>query len=115
MMSIVFHPQTDGHSEKTIQTLKDMLWACVLYLKGSWEEHLPLVEFTYNNSYQVSIQMAPYEALYGRPCRSQVCWIEVGERPTTGPKLVRDTSEKVEFIRKRLLTAQSRYKSYVER
>ena len=67
MMTIVFHPQTDGQSERTIQTLEDMLRACVLDLKGSWEEHLPLVKFTYNNSYQASILMAPYDALYGRP------------------------------------------------
>ena len=85
-----------------------MLRACVLDLKGSWENHLPLVELAYNNRYQVSIHMLPYKALYGRPCRSLVCWTEVGERTTTGPKLVSDTSEKVELIRKRLLTAQSR-------
>ena len=84
-------------------------------LKGSWEEHLPLVEFTYNNSYQASIQMAPYEALYGRPCRSPIYWTKVGERSTTGPNLIRDTSEKVELIRKRLLMAQSRQKSYADR
>ena len=92
-----------------------MLEACVLDLKGSWEKHLPLVEFVYINSYQASIQMASYEALYGRPCRSPVCWTEVGERTTTGPKLVRDTSEKVDLIRKRLLMAQSRHKSYADR
>ena len=73
-----------------------MLRACVLDFKGSWEEHLPLVEFTYNNSYQVSIQMAPYEALYGRPCGSPVCWTKVEERTTMGPELVRDTSKKVD-------------------
>ena len=72
-MSTVFHPQTDGQSERTIHVLEDMLRACVLDHKGSWEEHFPLVEFTYNNSYQASIQMAPYEALYGRPCRSPLC------------------------------------------
>ena len=107
-MSTTFHPQTDGRSERTIQILEDMLRACVLDLKGSWEEHLPLVEFTYNNSYQVSIQMAPYEALYGRPCRSPIYWTEMGECSITGPDLIRDTSEKVDLIRKRLLTAQSR-------
>ena len=64
-MNIAFHPQTDGQSERTVQVLEDMLRACVLDLKGSWEEHLPLVEFSYNSSYQESIQMAPYEALYG--------------------------------------------------
>ena len=68
MMSITFHPQTDGQSERTIQVLEDMLGACVPDHKGSLEEHLPLVEFAYNNSYQASIQMAPYEALYRRPC-----------------------------------------------
>ena len=82
MMSTTFHPQTDGQSERTIQVLVDMLQACVLDLKGSWEEHFPLVEFAYNNSYQASIQMAPYEGLYGRPCRSPICWTEVGERPS---------------------------------
>ena len=91
----------------TIQTLYDILRACFLDLKGSWEEHLPLVEFDYNNSYQASIQMEPYEVLYGRPCRPPVCWTEVGERPSTGPNLVRDASEKVDLIRKHLLTTQS--------
>ena len=73
------------------------------------------MEFLYNNSYQVSIKMAPYEALYGRPCRSPVCWTEVGERTTTGPNLVRDTSKRVDLIRKCLLMAQSRQKSYTNR
>ena len=104
-MSTTFHPQTDGQSERTIQVLEDMLRACVLDHKGSWEEHLPLVEFAYNNSYQASIQMAPYEALYGRPCRSPLCWTEVGESSITDPDLIRDTFEKVSLIRQRLLTA----------
>ena len=94
--------------------LEDMLRACVLDHKGSWEEHLPLMEFAYNNSSQASIQMAPDEALYGRPCRSPLCWTEVRESSITGPDLIRDTSEKVSFIRQRLLTAQSRKKSYVD-
>ena len=113
-MSIAFYPQIDGQSERTIQVLEDMLRACVLDHKGRREEHLPLVEFAYNNSYQASIQMAPYEALYGRPCRSPLCWTEVGESSITGPDLIRDTSEKVSLIRQRLLTAQSRQKSYVD-
>ena len=92
-----------------------MLRTCVLDFKGSWEENLPLVEFAYNNSYQASIQMAPYEALYGRPCRSPICWMEVGESSTTGPDLIRDTTKKVGLIRKRLLTAQSRQKSYADK
>ena len=78
------------------------------------EEQLLLVEFAYNNSYPASIHMAPYEALYGRPCKSPLCWTEVGESSITGPDLIRDTSEKVSFIRQRLLTAQSRQKSYVD-
>ena len=72
------------------------------------EEHFSLVEFAYNNSYQASIQMTLYEALYGRPCRSALCWTEVGESSITGLNLIRDTSEKVSLIRQRLLTAQSR-------
>ena len=98
-MSTAFHPQTDGQSERTIQVLEDMLQACVLDHKGSWDEHFPLVEFAYNNIYQASIQMAPYKALYGRPCRSPLCWTEVGESSITGPDLIRDTSEKVSLIR----------------
>ena len=97
-MSTTFHPQTDGQSEKTIQVLKDMLRACVLDHRGSQEEHLPLVEFTYNNSYLASIQMEPYEALYERPCRSPLCWTEGGESSITGPNLIRDTFEKVSLI-----------------
>ena len=110
-----FHPQTDGQLERTIEVLEDMLRACVLDLKGSWEEHLPLVEFAYNNSYQGSIQMAPYEALYGRPCRSLICWTKVGESSITGPDLIRDTLEKLGLIHKHFLMAQSRQKSYIDR
>ena len=88
-----------------IQVLEDMLRAYVLDHKGSWEEQLPLVEFAHINSYQASIRMAPYEALYGRSSRSPLCWTEVGESSVTGPDLIRDTSEKVSLIRQRLLTA----------
>ena len=104
-MSTAFHSQTDGQSERTIQILEDMLRACVLDLKGSWDEHLPLVEFAYNNSYQASIQMAPYETLYERPCRSPICWTKVGESSIIGPDLIRDTLDKVGMIRKHLLNA----------
>jgi len=83
--STSFHPQTDGQSERTIQTLEDMLRACVLDFGGSWDDHLHLVEFSYNNSYQASIQMAPFEALYGRKCRSPVYWDDIGERQILGP------------------------------
>ena len=113
-MSTAFHPQTDGQSERTIQTLEDMLRATSLDWQGTWDEHLPLVEFAYNNSFHTSIGMAPYEALYGRKCRSPTCWDEVGERKLTGPELVQVTADKVQQIRKWLLTAQSRQKSYAD-
>lgn len=71
--STSFHPQTDGQSERTIQTLEDKLRACALEWPGNWEDNLHLIEFTYNNSWHSSIQMAPYEALYGRRCRSPLC------------------------------------------
>ena len=83
--STAFHPPTDGLSERTIQTLEDMLRACVMEFKGSWDTHLALMEFAYNNSYQASIDMASFEALYGRKCRTPVCWDEVGERRLVGP------------------------------
>ena len=113
-LSTTFHPQTDGQAERTIQTLEDMLRACVIDFKGSWDDHLPLIEFAYNNSYHSSIQMAPYEALYGRRCRSPVGWFEVGEAALIGPDSVLDAMEKVQLIRDRLKTAQSRQKSYAD-
>ena len=82
--------------------------------KGSWDDHLSLIEFAYNNSYHSSIQMAPYEALYGRRCRSPVDWFEVGETALIGPDSVLDAIEKVQLIRDRLKIAQSRQKSYVD-
>ena len=100
MMSTAFNPQIYCQSEKSIQVLEDMLRACVLDIKGSWDEHLPLGKFSYNNSYQASMQMAPYEDLYGRPCRSPICWTEVGESSITGLDLIIDTSKKVGLIRK---------------
>jgi hypothetical protein len=98
-LSVAFHSQTNGQSERTIQTLEDMLHACVLSWKGSWEDHLALVEFAYNNSYQASIKMAPFEALYGRRCVSPLCWETLGERSLVGPDWVQQTSEKVWEIR----------------
>ncbi|OMO65120.1 reverse transcriptase [Corchorus capsularis] len=112
--STAFHPQTDAQSERTIQILEDMLRACAIDMKGAWDDHLPLVEFAYNNSYKASIQMAPYEALYGRKCRSQVCWDEVGKRKLLGPEIVQQTFDKIQLIRECLRTAQSRQKSYAD-
>ena len=104
-MSTAYHPQTDGQTERVNRVLQDLLRASILDFGGNWESHLPLVEFVYNNSYQETIGMAPYEALYGRPCRSPNCWLEAGEAAVYGPRIVQKTSEKVELIRKRVLTA----------
>ena len=113
-LSTAFHPQTDGQSERTIQILEDMLRACVLDFGGSWNKYLPLIEFSYNNSYQSTIEMAPYELLYGRRCRSPLHWDEVGERQLLGPEAVRQAQEAVTLIRQRMLAAQSRQKSYAD-
>ena len=103
--STAFHPQTHGQSERTIHTLEDMLRMCVMDFGGSWEKYFPLVEFAYNNSYHSTIGMAPYEALYGRKCRSPSCWMEVNDRELEGPELIRETSEKVPIIQEKMRTA----------
>ncbi|GJY60416.1 putative reverse transcriptase domain-containing protein [Tanacetum coccineum] len=101
-MSTAYHPQTDGKSERTIQTLEDMLRACAIDFEKGWVNHLPLVEFSYNNSYHASIKAAPFEALYDRKCHSPVCWAEVGQVQLTGPDLVRETTEKIIQIKQRM-------------
>ena len=113
--STSFHPRTDGHSERTIQTLEDMLRACVIEFKGSWDTHLSLMEFAYNNSYQSSIGMALFEALYGRKCRTPICWDEVGERRLIGPELVQITLDKIQIVRDRLEIAKDKQKSYADK
>ncbi|GJV77800.1 putative reverse transcriptase domain-containing protein [Tanacetum coccineum] len=105
-MSTTYHAQTNGQSEPTIQTLEDMLRACVLDFEGSWDVHLPLVEFSYNNSYHSSVRCAPFEALYGRKCRSPIMWAEVGEGQLIGPELVQETTEKISQIKDRLKAAR---------
>ncbi|GJY19891.1 putative reverse transcriptase domain-containing protein [Tanacetum coccineum] len=114
-MSTAYHPQTEGQSERTIQMLEDMLRACVMDFGGSWDTHLPLIEFSYNNSYHTSIKCAPFEALYGRKCRSPVIWTEVGESQLIGPEIVQETTEKIFQIKERLKTARSRQKSYANK
>ncbi|GJU38186.1 putative reverse transcriptase domain-containing protein [Tanacetum coccineum] len=104
-LSTAYHPQTDGQSERTIQTLEDMLRACMIDFGNGWDRHLPLVEFSYNNSYHTSIKDAPFEALYGRKCRSPVCWAEVREAQLTGPKIIHETTEKIFKIRDRMQAA----------
>ncbi|KAL8147994.1 hypothetical protein AgCh_005357 [Apium graveolens] len=113
-MSTAYHPQTDGQSERTIQTIEDMLRVCVLDFKGNWDEHLPLIEFSYNNSYHASIGMPPYEALYGQKCRSPLYWNEVGEKKVLGPELVQQTRDAIVLIRKRLEAAQDRQRKYAD-
>ncbi|KAJ9545620.1 hypothetical protein OSB04_025327 [Centaurea solstitialis] len=107
-----YHPQTDGQSERTIQTLEDMLRACVLDFGGSWDTYLPLAEFSYNNSYHSSIGMPPFEMLYGRRCRTPTCWGEVGQRVLGSTEVVQRTTEDIQRIRERLRMAQSRQKRY---
>ena len=114
-MSTAYHPQADCQSERTIQTLEDMLRACALDFGGSWDDHLPLIEFSYNNSYHSSLKATPFEALYGRRCRTPVIWEEVGKASITGPELINETTEKVKIIRERLIAAQDRQKSYADK
>ena len=106
--SSAYHPQTGGQTERINQILEDMLRACVISFSKKWDKSLPLAEFSYNNSYQESIQMAPYEALYGRQCRTPLNWSEPGERVTFGPDLVIDAEEKVRIIQAHLKTAKNR-------
>nr|GEW31728.1 putative reverse transcriptase domain-containing protein [Tanacetum cinerariifolium] len=105
-MSTTFHPETDGQSKRTIQTLKDMLRACAIDFGKGWEKHLPLVEFSYNNSYHASIKATPFEALYGRKCISHVCWAEVGDTQLTGPEIIHETTEKIVQIQQHLQAAR---------
>ncbi|GAU48050.1 hypothetical protein TSUD_404850 [Trifolium subterraneum] len=111
-LSSAYHPQTDGQSERTIQSLEDLLRACVLEQGESWDSCLPLIEFTYNNSFHSSIGMAPFEALYGRRCRTPLCWYESGETVVLGPDIVQETTEKIRMIREKMKASQSQQKSY---
>ena len=114
-MSTSYHPQKDGQSKRTIQTLEDMLRACVLDWGDSWEKHVPLVEFSYNNRFHTNIGMSPCEALYGRPYRTPLCWTQVGERSMLGPKIVEETTEKIRMVKEKMKEAQDRQKSYADK
>nr|GFA72773.1 reverse transcriptase domain-containing protein [Tanacetum cinerariifolium] len=118
-LSTAYHPETDGQktdgqSERTIQTLKDMLLACAIDFRKGWVNHFTLVKFSYNNSYHASIKAVPFEALYGRKCRSHVCWTEVGEAQILGPELIQETTEKIVQIKQRMQAARDRQKSYAD-
>jgi hypothetical protein len=113
--SSAYHPQIDGQTERTNQILEDMLRACALKYGKSWDTSLPYVEFSYNNSYQASIEMAPYEALYGRQCRTPLFWSQTGESQVFGPEVLKDVEKQVQMVRETLKVAQTRQKSYADK
>jgi hypothetical protein len=106
-----YHPQTDGQTERVNQIVEDMLRESIMHFDKSWDKCLSLAEFSYNNSYQASLKRAPFEALYGRRCRTPLNWSEARERTLFGQDLVKDVEEKVEVIRENLKLAQMRQKS----
>jgi hypothetical protein len=108
--SSAYHPQTDGQTERTNQILEDMLRACALKYRKSWDKSLPYVEFSYNNSYQASIKMVPYEALHGQQCRTPF-WSQTGESQVFGPEVLKDAEKQVQMVHESLKVAQSRQKS----
>jgi hypothetical protein len=112
--STAYHTQSDGQTERVNKVLEDLLRACVLTFDKSWESSLPYAEFSYNNSYQASIKMSPFEALYGRKCETPLMWSNVGEKTLEGPAFIKEAEEKVALIHKRLLEARSRQKSYTD-
>jgi hypothetical protein len=110
-----YHPQTDGQTERINQILEDMLRASILHYDKSWDKFLSLAEFSYNNSYQASLKMAPFDALYGRRCRTPLNWSEAGERTLFGPDLVKDSEENVQVIMENLKLSQMRQRSIMIR
>ena len=106
--SSAYHPQTSRQTERVNQILEDMLRACVISSKGSWEKWLPLAEFSYNNSYQESIKMAPFEALYRHKCRTPLNWVEPKKRRYYGIDFVKEAEEQVHIIQQHIEAAQSR-------
>jgi hypothetical protein len=113
--SSAYHPQTNGQTERTNQILEDMLMSCALKYEKSWDKSLPYAEFSYNNSYQASIKMAPYEALYGRQCRTLLFWSQTGESQVFEPEVLKDVEKQVQMVRESLKVAQTRQKSYADK
>ena len=109
-----FYPQMDGQSERIVQTLEDMIRACVLDFSDNWDGLVKLMEFSYNNSYHIRIGMVPFEGLYGRKCRFFLYWDEVSEKLIIGLDLVERTLEKIKIIRERLKVTQDRNKSWAD-
>jgi hypothetical protein len=112
--SSAYHPQTDGQTERTNQVLEDMLRACAFKHGRSWDKRLPYAEFSYNNSYQASLKMAPFEPLYGRKCITSLYWDETGESQVFGLEILQEAEKQVQIIRENLKTSQSRQKSYAD-
>ena len=106
--SSAYHPQTASQTERVKQILEDMLRACVISSMGSWEKWLPLAEFSYNNSYQESIKMAPFKVFYGQKCRTPLNWNEPSERKYYGIDFVKEAEEQVRIIQQHIEAAQSR-------
>jgi hypothetical protein len=112
--SSAYHPQTDGKTERMNQVLEDMLSACALKHGGSWDKSLLFAEFSYNNSFQASLKMAPFEALYGRKCRTSLYWSKTGESQLFRPEIIKEAERQVQIVRENLKVAQSRQKSYAD-
>jgi hypothetical protein len=112
--SSAYHPQTDGLTERVNQILEDILRACALQYGISWDKSLPYAEFSYNNIYQESLKMAPFEMLYGRRCQTSLFWNETGERKVFGSNILQEVEKQVRMVRENLRVAQSRQKSYAD-
>jgi hypothetical protein len=112
--SSAYHPQTDGQTERVNQILEDMLRACALQYGRSWDKSLSYTEFSYNNSYQESLKMTPFEMLYGQRCQTPLFWSETGERKVFGPDILEEAEKQVHMVRENLQVAQSRQKSYAD-
>jgi transposase InsO family protein len=108
LRSSTYHPQTDGQTERVNQVIEDMLRACAISFPEKWDECLKLAEFSYNNSYQESVRMAPFKALYGKKCRTPLNWVEVGDHGYFGPDFIKEAREQVIIIQNHLKVAQSR-------
>jgi hypothetical protein len=112
--SSAYHPQTNDQTDRVNQILEDMLRACALQYGRSWDKSLPYAKFSYNNNYQESLKMAPFEMLYGQRCRTPLFWNETGERKVFGPNILQEAEKQVRMIRENLRVAQSRQKSYAD-
>src|SRR4051812_44076314 len=113
--STTYHPSTGGQTERVNQLLEDMLRSCVISFGKHWEKCVPFAELSYNNSFQSSVGMAPFQFLYGRTCRTPLNWSETGERKFFGLDMIQEVEDQVRIIRDCLKTAQSRQKSYHDR